>query len=123
MVGTNALFDTNILIDYLSGVKPAREEVERYRNRSISVITWMEVMAGVMPEHEAKTRAFLTTFSSLPVTPAVAEKAAVLRRQRRINLPDAIILATAEAGDRLLITRNTKDFPAGEMGIRVPYQL
>ena len=46
MVGANALFDTNILIDYLSGVESAREEVERYGNRSISVITWMEVMDG-----------------------------------------------------------------------------
>ncbi len=123
MVGTNALFDTNILIDYLSGVETAREEVERYRSRSISVITWMEVMAGVMPEYEAKTRAFLSTFLNLPITAAVAERAVALRRQRRIKLPDAIILATAEAGDWLLVTRNTRDFPAGDAGIRVPYQL
>ncbi len=123
MVGTNALFDTNILIDYLSGVETAREEMERYRDRSISVITWMEVMAGAMPEHEIKTRAFLTTFLSLPVTAAVAERAVALQKQRRIKLPDAIILATAQTGDRLLITRNTRDFPAGDAGIRVPYQL
>ena len=123
MVGTNALFDTNILIDYLSGVETAREEMERYRDRSISVITWMDVMTGAMPEHEAKTRAFLTTFLSLPITAAVAERAVALRKQRRIKLPDAIILATAQTGDRLLITRNTRDFPAGDAGIRVPYQL
>lgn len=123
MVGSNALFDTNILIDYLSGVEAARQEMKRYRTRSISIITWMEVMAGVTPEHEASTRAFLTTFQSLPVTAAVAERAVVLRQQRRIKLPDAIILATAEVGDRLLITRNTRDFPADDLGVRIPYQL
>ena len=36
-----------------------------------------------------------------------------MRRERRIKLPDAIILATAEIENRLLITRNTRDFPAG----------
>jgi predicted nucleic acid-binding protein len=39
MVGTNVLFDTNILIDYLSGVVEARAELERYPDRAISVIT------------------------------------------------------------------------------------
>ena len=119
----NALFDTNILIDYMSGVEAARKEIERYSNRAISVITWMEVMAGVLPDHESKTRVFLSTFIQLSIPPAVAERAVLLRRQRKIKLPDAIILATAEVGDRLLVTRNTKDFPADHPGVRFPYQL
>jgi predicted nucleic acid-binding protein len=36
---------------------------------------------------------------------------------------DAIILATAQSRGRVLITRNTKDFPAEMPGIRVPYTL
>jgi predicted nucleic acid-binding protein len=119
----NALFDTNILIDYMSGVEAARKEIERYNNRAISVITWMEVMAGVPPDHESKTRVFLSTFINISIFAAVAERAVLLRRQRKIKLPDAIILATAEVGDRLLVTRNTKDFPANHPGVRFPYQL
>lgn len=38
MVG--ALFDTNILIDYLRGIPAAREELERFEQRAISLITW-----------------------------------------------------------------------------------
>jgi hypothetical protein len=47
----------------------------------------------------------------------------MVRRERRLKLPDAIILATAETADRLLITRNTRDFPANDPGIRIPYRL
>jgi predicted nucleic acid-binding protein len=41
-----ALLDTNILIDFLRGVHVARDELNRYSDKAISVITWMEVMAG-----------------------------------------------------------------------------
>ncbi|MGA3069896.1 MAG: type II toxin-antitoxin system VapC family toxin [Terracidiphilus sp.] len=123
MVGTKVLFDTNILIDHLSGVDRAGAELRRYQDRAISIITWMEVMAGSNSEDESRIRAFLSAFRCLPVTTEVAERSFAVRRQRKLNLPDAIILATAETADRLLITRNTRDFPADDPGIRVPYQL
>jgi len=40
----------------------------------------------------------------------------------KIALPDAIIKATGVLAGRLIVTRNTKDFPAGP-GIRHPYIL
>ncbi len=42
----NALFHTNILIDYLNGIDAAREELARYAQASISLITWMEKSKG-----------------------------------------------------------------------------
>ncbi|MGD0478764.1 MAG: type II toxin-antitoxin system VapC family toxin [Terracidiphilus sp.] len=123
MARRNVLFDTNILIDYLSGIPQARLEMERYPQRAISIITWMEVMAGTTPKDEKPIRAFLLTFSILPVIAEVAERAFVLRRQRKIKLPDAIIQATAQEEDRLLITRNTRDFPGHDPDIRIPYML
>ncbi|MFP3560880.1 VapC toxin family PIN domain ribonuclease, partial [Paraburkholderia sp. SIMBA_049] len=48
-----ALFDTNILIDYLGGVGGAKKELARYEYRAISIITWMEVLVGATPEDEA----------------------------------------------------------------------
>ncbi len=119
----NALFDTNILIDYLSGVPQARLEIERCSQCAISVITWMEVMAGTTAKDEKQIRAFLLTFSVLPVIAEVAERAFVLRRQRKIKLPDAIIQATAQQENRLLITRNTRDFPGQDPDVRIPYRL
>jgi predicted nucleic acid-binding protein len=44
-----------------------------------------------------------------------------VRRIRRIKLPDAIIWASAQEHGRILVTRNIKDFPATEPGVRVPY--
>jgi predicted nucleic acid-binding protein len=123
MVGTKVLFDTNILIDHLSGIDRAGAELRRYQDRAISIITWMEVMAGSNSEDESRIRAFLTAFRCLPITAEVAERAFVARKQRRLKLPDAIILATAEAADRLLITRNTRDFPSDDPGVRIPYRL
>lgn len=119
----NGQFDTNILIDYLNGREEARVELRRYRAPAISLVTWMEVMAGTTPGNEAATRAFLARFRLLPVDVPVAEEAVNLRRSLRLKLPEAIILATAEAHGLLLITRNTKDFPADRPGIRIPYTL
>lgn len=123
MVGTKVLFDTNILIDHMSGIDLAGAELGRYKDRAISIITWLEVMAGSSSEDESRIRAFLTAFRCLPITTEVAERSFVVRRQRKLKLPDAIILATAETADRLLITRNTRDFPADDPGVRIPYRL
>ena len=41
-----ALFDTNILIDYLNGFEQAKAELARYSDKAISLITWMEVIVG-----------------------------------------------------------------------------
>jgi len=123
MARRNVLFDTNILIDYLSGVPQARNELARYSNRAISIVTWMEVMAGTTEADEEQIRAFLLTFIILPISSEVAEQAIRLRRQRKIKLPDAIIQATALVEDRLLITRNTRDFSVHDADIRVPYRI
>jgi predicted nucleic acid-binding protein len=124
-VGTvTQLFDTNILIDHLNGITQATKEIQASSDPAVSVITWIEVMTGAAnPAQEAILRAFLTNFECLPVTTAVAERAAENRRQKRIKLPDAIILATAEAAGRQLVTRNLRDFPVGMSGVRVPYQI
>jgi predicted nucleic acid-binding protein len=116
-----ALFDTNILIDYLNGVESARAELGRYSYKAISVITWMEVMVGVQPETEAIVRAFLSGFDNLSIDNAVSERAIELRKSHKIKLPDAIVWATAQVNDCLLVSRNTKDFSSSEPGVRVPY--
>ena len=118
-----ALFDTNILIDYLNGIDAARQEIARYEHPSISLITWMEVLVGTAAEEEPIVREFLHRFQVLDIDQAVAEQAITLRKVRRIKLPDAIVQATALVAGMVLITRNTKDFPEDEAGIRVPYRL
>jgi predicted nucleic acid-binding protein len=117
------LFDTNVLIDYLNAVPQARDELARYETRSISVITWMEVLVGAPPEVETATRAFLSGFTIIALGDEIAERAVALRRVHGIKLPDAVIWATADVHSLLLVTRNTKDFGKGHPGVRVPYTL
>ncbi len=118
-----ALFDTNILVDYLNAVPAARSELERYTEKAISIITWMEVMVGASDDLELATRGFLSSFDIVVIDERIADRAVSLRRQHRIKLPDAVIWATAQTHALLLVTRNTKDFPHGDPGIRAPYKL
>jgi predicted nucleic acid-binding protein len=117
------LLDTNILIDYLKGIESAREEIRRYERPLISAITWMEVMVGTPVNEESKVRPFLERFTQIAIDKAVAEKAVAIRRESGLRLPDAIIWASAQCEEALLITRNSKDFPADYPGVRIPYQL
>jgi predicted nucleic acid-binding protein len=117
-----ALFDTNILIDYLAGIESAEVEINRYRDRCVSVITWIEVLVGARPGDEADVvELFLRDFRVVDLTRSVAREAIAIRRVKRMRLPDAIVLASARAESALLVTRNTKDFPRDDPAIRVPY--
>ena len=119
-----ALLDTNILIDYVAGVEAARDEIARYDAPLISTITWMEVMVGASDDGEmARLRWFLSGFGRVAIDDRVSELAVAIRRAHRIRLPDAIIWASARSMGALLVTRNTKDFPAGDPGVRVPYSI
>jgi predicted nucleic acid-binding protein len=118
-----ALFDTNILVDYLSGVAAAKVEISLYDDKAISIITWMEVQIGTDEADQMSVDRFLSKFTLLPLDAKVSAKAVALRRKSRIKLPDAVIWATALVESRLLVTRNVKDFPATLPGIRIPYSL
>ena len=117
------LFDTNVLIDYLSGVGAAKKEIGRYEYRAISTITWMEVLVGTTSEDEVAVRTWLGSFHVIAVDAAIANRAVEIRKQRRIRLPDAIVWASAQVNSMLLVSRNTKDFPADEPDVRVPYKI
>jgi predicted nucleic acid-binding protein len=118
------LFDSNILIDSLNGYEPAHRELRRVERRWISRVTWIEVMSKMPPGTETAMEAFFSEFQIDEVTLPISRRAAELRRERsRLKLPDAVILASAQVNHRILVTRNTKDFPANMPGVRVPYTL
>jgi predicted nucleic acid-binding protein len=121
-------FDTNIVIDALLGFPQARAELRRVvrgkRRAWISRMVWIEVMSKGSDQQLVDTEYFLSGFSIDEIVPAIASRAAALRRKRpRLKTPDAIILASAMVHGRVLVTRNTKDFPAEMPGIRIPYAI
>ena len=115
-----ALFDTNILIDYLNGIDAARKEISRYEKALISPITWMEVMVGVNDDERQAIRLFLSRFDQVNIDAKVAEIAVSIRRKYKMRLPDAIIWASAKRESALLVSHNISDFPADSPDVRVP---
>lgn len=121
---SEAVFDSNILIDGLKGIKGAERELVRYKRRFISRVTWIEVLTGAMPDDAQRAEAYMNYFSVIELTEEIARRAATLRSQRkRLALADSVILASAQTSGRILVTRNTRDFPATMPGIRIPYKL
>lgn len=117
-------FDSNILIDALNGQPVAHAEIARADRPWISRITWIEVLSKERGGTLAQIERFLNGFGIDEVDSKIAAHAAAMRRERpRLRLADAVIHATAQINNRILVTRNIKDFPAQMPGIRVPRYL
>jgi predicted nucleic acid-binding protein len=121
-------FDANIVIDALAGYPPAREDIRRAvvagSRAWISRMAWIEVLSKGEAIVVKDAIEFLSYFGLDEIDEEISLRAAALRRERpRLKSPDAIILAAAQTRGRVLVTRNTKDFPAEMPGIRVPYIL
>lgn len=118
------VLDTVILVDALMGVAQAKRELLARRRHWISRISWTEILAGASPDDEGEAEDFLRYFSVIEVSEEIGRRAALIRSQQKsITLPDAIIWASAQTTGRILVTRNTRNFPAKMPGIRVPYTL
>ena len=117
-----ALFDSNIVIDYLNGIPQAAAELAQYKQAYISPITWVEAQVKAPPGLEEATReAIDANFKRIELDEATLLESLALRRSHRLKLPDALMLASARVNGWQLVTRNTKDFPAAWAGVRVPY--
>lgn len=120
---SDPFFDTNILIDWLNDSAKAVAELSRYKKHRISRIVWTEILAGETLERRDVVRQVIAPFEVVEIDARIAAAAADVRYRSRMKLLDAFILATAQVNGAILITRNTKDFPAEMPGIRVPYTL
>lgn len=117
-------FDSTILVDALNGYPPAHAEIARADRPSISRVAWTEVLSKESGANLRIIERFLAGFIVDELDAEIAAHAAALRRERpKLKLPDAIVLASAQVRQRILVTRNITDFPASMPGIRVPYTL
>ncbi|HVL52603.1 MAG TPA: type II toxin-antitoxin system VapC family toxin [Actinomycetota bacterium] len=123
------LVDTSVLIDHLRGNVAARralgEAVENGERLTCSIVTKVEVLAGMRPADEPPTRLLLDALDWLIVDDIVAERAGLmanryLRSHPGVDPIDFIIAATAYEHDALLWTRNLKHFPMFT-DLRSPY--
>lgn len=121
--------DTSVLVDHLRGDDGARlalaDAVRRGERLVCSVVTRVEVLAGMRPAEEAATRRLLDALDWIDVDGDIAEHAGLLanrylRSHPGVDPVDFIIAATAQRLDAELWTRNVKHFPMLE-GLSPPY--
>jgi predicted nucleic acid-binding protein len=111
------LVDTNILIDYLRGRLDAIAWLEALEERTaISAISVLELYAGARGQRDERDIiALREQLTCLPASEEITERAgAILRHYRMshgIDIPDAIIAATAEHHGLKLATLNVRHFP------------
>jgi predicted nucleic acid-binding protein len=113
------LVDADVLIDVLRGDSPARARLQRERSKSLvygSVVTRLEVLAGMRAGEEEDTLASLKAIKWLPIDQVVADRAAQFSRVYRggspgIGLADYLVAATADLLGLRLLTRNVRHFP------------
>jgi predicted nucleic acid-binding protein len=123
------LIDTSVLIDHLRGHEPARRafaSAVRQGERVVcSVLTRVEVLAGVRDGEERPTRLLLDALEWIAVSDALAEDAGLLANRYLQSHPgvdtvDFVIAATARELEAVLWTRNVKHFPMFP-GLTPPY--
>ncbi|MBN2560321.1 MAG: type II toxin-antitoxin system VapC family toxin [Phycisphaerae bacterium] len=121
------IFDTDVLIWVLRGNARAAKAVDASAARSISVVTYMELLQGARNKREIKAiKGFLTDlrFQTLPLTENVGHRASIYMEEYGLtvdmSMPDALIAATAVENHELLLTGNQKHYKSvNELELRV----
>jgi predicted nucleic acid-binding protein len=120
------LLDSSVLIDALRARRNRRvwlaELVRAGHSLETSALNVGEVYAGMRPEEETATRAFLDALQTHPITARAAEKAGRLKSQwsrkgRTLTLADTIVATIAIEQSCELVTDNRKDFPMPEVSL------
>jgi predicted nucleic acid-binding protein len=114
-MGAEFLVDTNVVIDYLAKKLPSSSMgfIDKVINSvpNVSIITKIELLGYNAPaEHYQLLVNFINDAVLLDLTNAVVDESIAIRKAYKINLPDAIIAATALVHHLKLITANTDDF-------------
>jgi predicted nucleic acid-binding protein len=84
------------------------EVFEDNRSYSISLVTYMEILSYNFPskEEEKFVRKLLSLFKIIDISKAIAEQVIILKKSRKIKLPDAIIVATSLIENTTLYTND-----------------
>ncbi len=122
------LIDTNVFVDHLRGHKPATEffaSLAAKDDAIFSAITEAELIAGKECSDSNKRGLllhFLHRWDKIPVSNQIALVAGDISRNYGLEVPDAIIAATALVNKAKVVTRNVKDFKQiSGLEISVPY--
>ena len=112
-----AIFDSDVLIHFFRRHPGAIQIIESEPDRAISDVTYMEVMQGARDRKEIEIiRFFLSEFGfqRMALTENISHRASLYIEEFALNsglqLPDALIAATAMEKSLPLVTGNVKHF-------------
>ncbi len=118
------LLDTNAIINFLGATFTPEVMKELGRiidaQSNVSIITKMEALGYNFKSKSSQniTEAFFDGSTILAINEEVVNTTISIRRSKKIDLPDAIIAATALTYNLILITSNVADFK-NIQGLRV----
>jgi predicted nucleic acid-binding protein len=111
------LLDGNVLIDALAGLPHGVRVLQEARKRPevwviYSAITRIEVLGfpNLSAKEEEDIRRLLNEFEEVAESNAVIERTIQIQKLVRIKIPDALIAASADTAQAVVVTRNTADF-------------
>jgi predicted nucleic acid-binding protein len=120
------LLDTSVIIDAINDKKARRsllrELIKGGNTLACCAVNVVEIYAGMRPNEQESTAAFLTTLDYYPISYPAARLAGELKRDFRkkgatLSVADTLIAAVAIEHQLSLITDNTKDFPMRELNL------
>lgn len=121
---TSAAVDSNILIDFLNGRSEARDVIAALSSRSVSVISRAEALTGTRDTAAiAAAHRLFKRCEMITVSLEIADRAAIVRQQTGLKLPDALIAATALVHNLPLLTRDKAMLAVAEIDAIIPYRL
>jgi predicted nucleic acid-binding protein len=121
---TTILLDTSVILDHLNGRRRRTEYLDGLIQEGhllgCCAVNITEVYAGLRSGEEPKTRAFFDALEFFPVTPEIARRAGLLRRDwqkkgNTLSYTDVTIAAVALSNHLPLLTDNRKHFPMPEL--------
>jgi len=121
----NYLLDTDILISYLRGypdtIDLLKSLARNGANFSVSVITIVEIEAGIRAGEKAKTKELLDSMENIILDAPMAHVAgSFLREYRRKGISLSLIAATAIIENLILLTYNQRHYPMPEIKLHNP---
>ena len=113
------LADTDVLIDFLTGVQPVKDRIAEYINTEqlqTTAVSCFELLSGAGGNKRGHAvRQLLECLSVLPLDRAAAQQSADVRRKlertgQKIGMADSLIAGIALAHGLPLFTRNRAHF-------------
>ena len=111
------IFDSDVMIWAFRGNRRALKAIDDAATRSISSVTYMELLQGVRNKVEMREmKRFLSklSFSTLPITANISSRAVAIMEETALKsdlgVCDALIFATACETGETLISGNKKHF-------------